>query len=100
MYGHFHEGVGAVQGGSVAQRVIDSREQLIGTIDVWTLRQLRWPLLRVFARHFVETRELCRYERDLLSTGHWASVRVSPHAGAVGATSSHIFDVYGVPGLS
>jgi hypothetical protein len=72
-------------------------EQFIGTVDLWSLHQLRWPVMRVFARHFVETQELCRYERDLLSTGRWASVRFSPHASERGDLSSHVFDVYGAP---
>ncbi len=75
--------------------VVDVSEQFISTVDASTLRQLRWPFLRVFAPHYVERRELCRYERQLLATGLWSMVRVSPHDGSAG----HLFDVYGVPRL-
>ena len=71
-------------------------EQFIGTVDVWELRQLRWPVMRAIARRFVETRELCRYERTLLSSGQWSRVRCTPQASGLGG-ASHLFDVYGVP---
>jgi hypothetical protein len=71
-------------------------EEFIGTVDVWALGQLRWPLMRAMARRFVETRELCRYERALLSSGRWSMVRCTPHPSERGA-ASHLFDVYGVP---
>jgi hypothetical protein len=71
-------------------------EEFIGTVDVWALRQLRWPLMRAMARRFVETRELCRYERTLLSSGRWSMVRCTPHPSELGS-ASHLFDVYGVP---
>lgn len=67
-------------------------ERFIGTVDVWTLRKLRWPFMRVFARRYVERSELCRVERELLASGAWAMVRCTPQA-----VGSHIFDVYGVP---
>jgi hypothetical protein len=72
-------------------------EEFIGTVDVWALRQVRWPIMNMFSRRFVERRELCAYERDLLSSGRWEVVRTEPHIGDGGATSTHIFDVYGVP---
>jgi hypothetical protein len=84
----------------VAHQVSSSGEQFIGTVDVWELHQLRWPFLRVLARHFVETQELSHYERDLLTSGRWSRVRCSPHAGEAGLASTHLFDVYGMPGAS
>ena len=72
-------------------------EEFIGTIDVWALRHVRWPLMNMLARKFVDTRELCAYERDLLASGRWAVVRTEPHIGDAGAASTHLFDVYGVP---
>jgi len=72
-------------------------EEFIGTIDVWALRHVRWPLMNMLARKFVDTRELCAYERDLLASGRWAVVRTEPHIGDAGTASTHLFDVYGVP---
>jgi hypothetical protein len=72
-------------------------EEFIGTVDVWALRHLRWPLMNMLARRFVDSRELCVYERDLLASGHWAMVRTQPHLSDAGAPSTHVFDVYGVP---
>ena len=70
-------------------------DEFIETIDVWALRSLRWPVMRVLSRHFVEERELRRYERGLLATGRWTLVRVAPHQSDAGTASTHIFDVYG-----
>jgi hypothetical protein len=71
------------------------RDEFIETVDVWALRSLRWPVMRVLSRHFVEELELRRYERGLLATGRWTLVRVSPHRGDAGVASTHVFDVYG-----
>ena len=70
-------------------------DEFIETIDVWALRSLRWPVMRVLSRHFVEERELRRYERGLLATGRWTLVRVAPHQSDAGTASTHIFDVFG-----
>ncbi len=85
----------------MAQRITfnnQPNEEFISTVDVWTLRRLRWPFLRLFARSFVERRELCRYEQSLLATGRWSMVRCSPHQSPtiVGA-APHLYDFYGVP---
>lgn len=73
---------------------VEPDEELIGTIDVWEMRQLRWPLIRLLARQFVEARELDHYMHDLLASGRWRSVRVTPVAAAAGARA-HVFQVYG-----
>ena len=70
-------------------------DEFIETIDVWALRSLRWPVMRVLSQHFVEKLELRRYERGLLATGRWTLVRVSPHWSDAGVASTHVFDVYG-----
>ncbi len=72
----------------------DLQEQFIETVDVWQLRQLRWPILRFLARRFVEERELDRYVRTLLASGRWSWVRVVPQPGAPSARA-HVFQVYG-----
>ena len=69
-------------------------EQLIGIVDTWQLRQLRWPILRFFARRFVEQRELDHYVQTLLASGRWSSVRTMPTAAGT-ARWPHIFEVYG-----
>lgn len=66
----------------------------IGTLDVWQLRQLRWPIMRVFARQFVERAELRRYVRELLASGQWADVVAVPRGEP---REQHLFDIYGVP---
>lgn len=76
--------------------ILQSQEQFIGTVDVWQLRQVRWPFMRLLARHFVEEVELGRYMRRLLATGHWSAVRVVPRAHPAQA-NAHVFDVYGQP---
>lgn len=70
-------------------------EEFIGTVDVWQLRQLRWPVMRILARHFVEELELGRYMRRLLATGEWSAVRVQPRPNPAQA-ETHVYDVYGV----
>jgi hypothetical protein len=69
-------------------------EEFIGTVDVWQLRQMRWPILRALARDFVEQCELERYMSGLLDTGHWDTVRVVPRTDPA-ARRPHLFDVYG-----
>lgn len=69
-------------------------EEFIGTVDVWQLRQMRWPILRALARDFVEQCELERYMSGLLDSGYWRSVRVVPHADPA-VKRPHLFDVYG-----
>lgn len=68
----------------------------IATLDVWQLRQLRWPIMRVFARRFVERAELRRYIRELLNGGEWADVVTLPRQDGAYAREPHLFDVYGV----
>jgi hypothetical protein len=80
----------------VAQRMIEQHEEFIATVDVWTLRHLRWPFMRVFARSFVERQELCRYEQGLLSSGQWSMVRCSPHLESGASRAPHLYDFYGV----
>jgi hypothetical protein len=70
------------------------QEQFIGTVDVWQLRQMRWPIMRFLARSFVERLELERYMRQLLADQHWSSVRAEPHLDAA-APRPHVYEVYG-----
>ena len=42
-------------------------DELIGVVDTWQLRQLRWPILRLFTSRFVERRELDHYVQSLLA---------------------------------
>ena len=73
-------------------------EQQIDMVDSWQLgRRARWPILRVFARRFVEEIELGRYVRELLATRRWTVVRVVPHVEDGGRASTHVFDIFGVP---
>ncbi len=71
--------------------------QFIDTVDIHDLRQLRWPIMRMLAPHFVEEIELGRYVKGLLATRKWADVRVVPHRTPDGQISRHVFDVYGEP---
>ena len=70
----------------------EAREEFIGVIDVWELRQLRWPFTRLLAPHFVEERELGRYVRELLASGAWSTLRVVPRPDA---KHPHVFAIYG-----
>lgn len=70
-------------------------EQFIGTVDVWTLRQLRWPLMRMLCRAYVEQRELRQYQRRLLATRRWRMLRCVPRADSGDASSAHVFNIYG-----
>jgi hypothetical protein len=72
------------------------QEQFIGTVDVWQLRQMRWPIMRFLTPGFVERLELERYMRDLLASHLWSSVRAEPHLD-VAARRSHVYEVYGRP---
>lgn len=74
----------------------DAREEFIGTVDTWELRDLRWPLMRALCRRYVEQSELRRYELRLLTTSRWARVRCVPRLGEGGVASTHVFDVYGI----
>lgn len=70
----------------------------IATLDVWQLRKLRWPIMRVFARRFVERAELRRYVRELLASGEWADVIAVPREdSAFPSREPHLFEIYGVP---
>jgi hypothetical protein len=71
-------------------------EQLITTIDIRELRQLRWPIMRLLTPHFVWEMELGRYLKGLMATHRWRSIRAVPHHEAYGP-SHHVFDVYGYP---
>jgi hypothetical protein len=72
------------------------REEFIETVDVWSLRQIRWPVMRALCRRYVEERELRLYERDLLATRRWSVVRCVPQPSASGDCPAHLFDVYGI----
>jgi len=75
--------------------------ELIGTVDVWELSSgIRWMITRLVSRHLVEEVELGRYMRGLLATRRWSVVKVVPHRNEQGESSTHIFDVYGVPAKS
>jgi hypothetical protein len=76
---------------------LDRPEQFIQTVDTGLLRALRWPMLRLLARGYVEARELCRVERDLLASGDWSMVRVQRHPVEDDGRASHLYDVFGVP---
>jgi hypothetical protein len=69
---------------------------IIGTVDV---RQLdsrpKWPIMRVFARRYVDHMALDFYARDLLSTHEWPVIRVVPHADA-----EDLYDVFGLQAQS
>ena len=74
------------------------QEQFIGTVDVWQLRQMRWPIMRFLAPRFVERLELERYMGQLLASHHWSSVRAEPHLDPAVARP-HVYEVYGLPSL-
>jgi hypothetical protein len=58
---------------------------------------LSWPILRVFARRFVERAELRRHLRSLLASGDWTQVVAVPRPDAAYPRETHLFDIYGVP---
>jgi hypothetical protein len=70
---------------------------LIGTLDVWQLRKLRWPIMRAFAPRFVERAELRRYERELLESGEWSDIVAVPREDGASPREQHVFDIYGLP---
>ncbi len=72
----------------------------IGVLDVWQRRELRWPIMRVFAPRFVERAELRRYERELLESGQWADIVALPLEDVAYPREQHVFDIYGVPRLA
>ncbi len=69
-------------------------EQFIGTVDVWQLNQMRRPILRVFARTYVDQLELRHHLQGLLGTGVWRSVRAVPHVDPA-RRYQHVFDIFG-----
>jgi hypothetical protein len=73
------------------------QEELIGTVDIGQLHEIRWPIMRLLAGRYLEEVEMGRYMRTLLGTRHWAVVRMVPHKTLHGAPSTQVFDVYGVP---
>jgi hypothetical protein len=74
-----------------------SDEHFIAHVDTTQLHQLRWPILGILARHYVEHLELRHYLNELLASGAWLSVRAVPHptqrCPADGATTE--FDIFG-----
>jgi hypothetical protein len=72
-------------------------EQFIETIDTRQLRHFRWPIIRTFFASFVQNLERRRYERNLLTSGRWKSVRAVPKRDEEGRPSHSLFDLYGVP---
>jgi hypothetical protein len=69
----------------------------IGSFDVWQRRKLGWPIMRVFAPHFVERAELRRYERELLDSGLWTDIVAVPRQDTAYPREQHLFDIYGIP---
>jgi hypothetical protein len=73
------------------------QEELIGTVDIGQLHEIRWPIMRLLAGRYMEEIEMGRYMRTLLATRRWAVVRMVPRKTPQGAPSTRVFDVYGVP---
>lgn len=69
----------------------------VTTVDVWQLRQLRWPIMRAFAPRFVERTELRRYVRELLATGQWSQVVAVPQPDTAYPREQHLFAIHAVP---
>ena len=69
------------------------QEELIGTVDIGQLHEIRWPIMRLLAGRYVEEMEMGRYMRNLLATRHWAVVRMVPRKTLQGAPSTRVFDV-------
>jgi len=67
------------------------QEELIGTVDIGQLHEIRWPFMRLLAGRYVEEMEMGRYMRTLLTTRR---------STLQGALSTRVFDVYGVPAES
>lgn len=72
-------------------------EQFVETVDVRELRQLRWPIIRLFASRFVDGLELQLRKRQLLATARWNMIRAVPQREPSGQASTHVFDLYGTP---
>ena len=72
--------------------MLTRNEEFIGTVDIRTLHELNWSIMRLLARPFVERLELQRYKRKLLSSGHWERVRAVPRS-----DRPDLFDLYGLP---
>ena len=68
-------------------------EELVTTIDVRELHGIPWGIMRQMFPKFVEEVQLGRYLRELLTSGHYAAVRVEPHQGPDGRPSANTFDV-------
>ena len=83
-----------------ADTVSAGREELIGTVDIGQLHEIRWPFMRILAGRYVEEVEMARYMHTLLATRRWAVVRMVPRSTLQGALSTRVFDVYGVAGES
>ena len=72
-----------------------NEEQYVETADVRQLRQVHWPIIRLFASHFVDQLELQLRKRQLLATGRWTVIRSVPQRELSGGASTHVFDLYG-----
>ncbi len=72
------------------------REEFIGTVDVWQLKQVRWPIVGVLATRYIDHLELTRYVRGLLSSGRRRNVHAVPH---IEEQHRHerLYDLYGEP---
>jgi len=75
------------------------QDEFIETINLWRLRQVRWPFMRLLSPHFVAEIELGRYMKRLLADGRWKVMRVEPQY-LDGRLSDHVFDVYGQRAVS
>jgi hypothetical protein len=60
------------------ETIVPADEQFIGTVNAWELRGNNWPILGIFASHFVAEIELGRYMKRLLETGKWEEIRLIP----------------------
>jgi hypothetical protein len=76
--------------------MMHDQDEFVETINLWQLRQVQWPLMRVLSPHFIAEVELGRYMKRLLASGRWNVIRVVPHQDG-GRPSDHVFDVYGQP---
>jgi hypothetical protein len=72
--------------------------ELIATVDVWQLDDLKWPIMRVLTPGYVDHVELDHYLNHLLASGRWREVYAEPHAEPRAGSPrrlQHVFDVYG-----
>jgi hypothetical protein len=67
---------------------------LIATVDVRQLENVRLGIMRVIFPAFAEEIELGRYVRRLLRDGRYQSVHLEPHRDSGGRPSPHVFDVF------